>query len=99
MATSPPPLRHQILPDVWADSRRAVWFASLGALVIADLHWGYADSHRARGNLLPAWGDEEIATRLRSLAADYRPSETIWLGDSLHTLTGRAVAEEFLRNA
>lgn len=63
---------------------------------MADLHWGYAVSHRARGNLLPIWGDEEIAARLRSLLADYQPAEMLWLGDSLHALAGRAAAEVFL---
>lgn len=68
-------------------------------LVVADLHWGYAVSHRAQGNLLPLWGDEEIAARLRSLLADYQPAEMIWLGDSLHAVVGRAAAEVFLSDA
>jgi metallophosphoesterase superfamily enzyme len=65
--------------------------------VLADLHWGYAVSHQAHGNLLPTWGDDELATRLRSLLTDYQPAEMIWLGDSLHTLAGREPAERFLR--
>lgn len=65
---------------------------------MADLHWGYAVSHRARGNLLPLWGDAEIAARLDSLVADYQPQELVWLGDSLHTLAGSAPAETWLRS-
>jgi len=57
------------------------------------------ESHRARGNLLPWWGDDEIDRRLRALVADYAPSEMLWLGDSLHALSGRTRAEAFLQNA
>jgi metallophosphoesterase superfamily enzyme len=49
------------------------------------------------GNLLPVWGDEEIAGQLSALIADYSPREMLWLGDSLHTLAGRGAAEAFLR--
>ena len=90
--------RVEILPDVWLDARRAVWLSRPRLLVVADLHWGYAASHRAEGNLLPIWGDDEIAARLRALLADYRPAGMLWLGDSLHTLAGRAAAEAFLRS-
>jgi metallophosphoesterase superfamily enzyme len=67
--------------------------------VVADLHWGYAASHRARGNLLPVWGDEEIETRLTSLVRDYAPREMLWLGDIVHAAEGAARAERFLRNS
>lgn len=89
--------RLEVLPDVWIDSRRALWLARLRLLVVADLHWGYVETHRARGHLLPAWGDAEIATRLHGLITDYRPAEMIWLGDSLHAIDGRTAAEAFLR--
>lgn len=88
----------EILPGVWLDSRLALWLARYRLLVVADLHWGYAASHQAQGNLLPAWGDDELARRLHGLIEDYRPVEMIWLGDSLHTLEGRAPAEQFLRS-
>ena len=70
----------EIQPGLWLDPRRAVFFAEHGVLVVADLHWGYAASHRAAGNLLPAWGDEAIARDLRGLLADYQPAEMLWLG-------------------
>jgi metallophosphoesterase superfamily enzyme len=94
-ASSPP--RVEIRPDVWLDSRLALWLAKLRILVVADLHWGYVASHRAQGNLLPAWGDAEIAQRLTALVGDYQPVEMIWLGDSLHTLAGSDAANEFLK--
>ncbi|HTO02145.1 MAG TPA: metallophosphoesterase [Opitutus sp.] len=91
------PPRVEIRRDLWLDARLALWLAELRILVVADLHWGYADSHRAQGNLLPAWGDADIARRLNSLIADYVPAEMIWLGDSLHTLAGTDAASAFLR--
>ncbi|HYP16970.1 MAG TPA: metallophosphoesterase [Opitutus sp.] len=93
--TSPP--RLEVIPGVWLDARLAVFLAASRVLIVADLHWGYAHSHRVRGNLLPAWGDAEIARRLHGLLADYAPAEMIWLGDSLHTLDGREAAAAFLR--
>ncbi len=98
MAPLPHP-RAEILPEVWLDARLALWLAELRLLVVADLHWGYAASHAVRGSLLPLWGDDEIAARLDALIADYRPAEMLWLGDSLHTLTGRASAEAWLHRA
>jgi uncharacterized protein len=92
-------IRTEILPGIWLDSRLAVWFAAERMLVIADLHWGYAASHRARGNLLPWWGDDEIQQRLLALMATYQPAEMIWLGDVVHAAEGAARAETFLRNA
>ncbi|WP_438480721.1 metallophosphoesterase [Oleiharenicola lentus] len=89
-------IRTQIQPGLWLDARRAVFFEMLGVLAVADLHWGYSQSHRAAGNLLPMWGDAEIARDLNGLIADYVPKEMIWIGDSLHALSGREPAEKFL---
>lgn len=91
--------RTEIQPGIWLDSRRAVWFPAERLLVIADLHWGYAASHRARGNLLPVWGDAELEARLRALIVEYAPAEMIWLGDVVHAAEGAAGAEAFLRTA
>ncbi len=93
------PARKEILPGIWLDSRLGLWLAAERILVIADLHWGYAASHRARGNLLPIWGDDEIESRLIRLVADYKPAEMIWLGDVVHAAEGGARAEQFLRTA
>lgn len=90
--------RIEAQPGVWVDARRALFIESLGALIVADIHWGYAHSHRAVGNLLPIWGDEEIEQTLRGLLADYAPREMIWLGDSVHTVNGRHAAERFLQD-
>lgn len=96
---SAPSLRVEIRPDVWLDSRLAVWLKSIRVLVVADLHWGYAAAHRARGNLLPLWGDDDLQHRLLDLLSDYEPEEMIWLGDIVHAAEGAAAADAFLRRA
>jgi uncharacterized protein len=98
-ATTPIPLRTEVQPGIWLDARLALWLAPERLLVVADIHWGYAASHRARGNLLPCWGDDEIEQRLRALIADYYPAEMIWLGDVVHAAEGGARAERFLRQS
>ncbi|PTX94310.1 metallophosphoesterase [Opitutus sp. ER46] len=94
-----PPARAEIRPGVWIDSRLALWLETARLLVVADLHWGYAASHRVRGNLLPAWGDDDIEKRLHTLIDDYAPAEMIWLGDVVHAAEGAARAERFLSAA
>lgn len=86
----------EVLPGIWIDGRRALFIQSLRALVVADLHWGYAASHRVAGNLLPMWGDHEIARTLSSLIFDYQPQEMIWLGDCLHAVGGCRNADAYL---
>ena len=89
-----------IAPGLLFDARLALFLEATRTLVVADLHWGYAESHRAAGNLLPAWGDDTLESTLQSLLADYSPAELIWLGDSLHTARSapqsRARAEAFI---
>jgi uncharacterized protein len=97
--SSTSPVRTEIQKGIWLDARLAVWFADERLLVIADLHWGYAASHRARGNLLPWWGDDEIESRLQLLVADYSPAEMIWLGDVVHAAEGAARAESYIRKS
>lgn len=86
----------EIGPGWWLCSERALFLDAERTLVIADIHWGYADSHRRAGNLLPDWGNAETARRLRRLLDFYQPARMIWLGDSLHTAGSAEAAEEFL---
>lgn len=101
MAATPllPPPRCEVHPGVWLDARKGVFFEALGLLVVSDLHWGYAESHRRQGNLVPLWGDDDIEQRLNELLADLRPREMVWLGDSLHSVSGRTRADRFLRDS
>jgi metallophosphoesterase superfamily enzyme len=97
MILSPSEIPHaEIEPGRWLSADRALYLAAERTLVIADIHWGYAYSHRRVGNLLPMWGNEEIAHRLRRLLLRYAPERMIWLGDSLHTPEAAEFAERFL---
>lgn len=100
---SPPPPSAppcaQVLPGLWLDGRAALWIPAERILAVADLHWGYAATHRARGNLLPAWGDDDIEQRLDGLVRDYAPAEMIWLGDIVHATEGAERATRYLRTA
>jgi uncharacterized protein len=86
----------EIEPGWWLSSGRALFLEAEKTLVVADIHWGYAESHRRAGNLLPLWGNVETAERLRRLLDFYQPARMIWVGDSLHTVGSAAAAEEFL---
>jgi putative SbcD/Mre11-related phosphoesterase len=97
--TTLPAVKHEIQPGLWLDSRLALWLADERLLVVADLHWGYAAAHRARGNLVPLWGDHELERRLDALLADYQPAEMVWLGDIVHAAEGAQAAENYLRQA
>jgi putative SbcD/Mre11-related phosphoesterase len=83
-------------PGLLIDGEGALLLEEHGTLVVADIHWGYSRSHRARGNLLPMHGDDEIAARLEGLIARHRPCRMIWLGDTLHTLAGRSQASAWM---
>ena len=93
-------INQPIAPDVRFDTRLALYLEATRSLIVADLHWGYAESHRAAGNLFPAWGDDILESTLRALLVDYAPAELVWLGDSLHTArsapVSRARAEAFI---
>ena len=80
------PARLEILPGLWLDARRAVWMEQDRALLVADLHLGYAWAHRQQGNLLPIGGAEDTLDRLQILANEYAPREIIVLGDVVHAL-------------
>ena len=86
----------EIEPGWWLSSGRALFLEAEKTLVVAEIHWGFADSHRRVGNLLPLWGNAETAQRLCQLLEFYRPARMIWLGDSLHTSGSAEAAEEFL---
>jgi DNA ligase-associated metallophosphoesterase len=82
--------RLELSPGLWLDARRAIWLEEHRALLVADLHLGYAWAHRQRGNLLPITTKEDTHDRLQMLANEYAPREIIVLGDVIHA----AVAEE-----
>jgi metallophosphoesterase superfamily enzyme len=86
----------EIRPGWRLSAERSLYFTEERTLAVADIHWGYADSHRRIGNLLPLWGNQELGRRLQKLLAHYKPARMIWLGDSLHTRDAARFAEAFL---
>jgi uncharacterized protein len=74
----------EFLLGVVFDARRAVYFRENELLAVADLHLGYAWSHRAQGQLMPVAPKDNALDRLRALIADYKPARLILLGDIVH---------------
>jgi len=99
MLPCPPDLLHvEIQRGWWLSGDRTLFLEDERTLVVADIHWGYAQSHRRAGHLLPLWGNEATAERLRRVVRHYEPRRMIWLGDSLHKPNEAAAAEEFLED-
>ena len=66
-------------------------------LAVADLHLGYAWSHRANGQLLPVTPRDETLIRLKSLLADYQPKSLVAVGDIVHCAVPAPALLEDLR--
>jgi DNA ligase-associated metallophosphoesterase len=67
-----------------ADLRRALWLPQHKLLAVADLHLGYAWSHRSKGQLLPVTRQEDTVERLLELQRDYNAEHIAILGDIVH---------------
>jgi putative SbcD/Mre11-related phosphoesterase len=78
--------RYFISPDIWLDHRRAAWFPDQSILAVADLHLGYTWAHRHSGQLMPIHVEDDAVTRLAQLVSEYKPRETILLGDLVHAV-------------
>lgn len=63
------------------DHRLALYHPFENWLAVSDLHFGFELSARAAGALYPAWGMEEVETRLTALLRDYKPKTLIIAGD------------------
>ncbi len=66
----------------------ALWLASEGALVVADLHLEKGSAFAARGQLLPPYDTGETLARLSAEVAHLGPRLVILLGDSFHDPMG-----------
>jgi hypothetical protein len=85
MLARPPLLQSlEFLLGIVFDSRRAVYFREQGLLAVADLHLGYAWSHRAQGQLMPVAPKDNVLDRLKALIGDYNPQRVVLLGDIVH---------------
>lgn len=76
--------RREISPGLILDARRAVYLAEQRVLAVADLHFGYAWTHRARGQIFPVPPMDETSNRLLALIDDYQPETLAVLGDIVH---------------
>ncbi len=85
-----------IAPDLVLDSRLALVHPAGRWLAVADLHYGYEVSQRARGWLIPLWGMETIDERLRALVADHAPRTLIVAGDLVHSSLAQREAVGFV---
>jgi DNA ligase-associated metallophosphoesterase len=74
----------EFLLGIVFDSRRAVYFRDERLLAVADLHLGYAWTHRAQGQLMPVASKDNALDRLRALLSDYKPQRLVLLGDIVH---------------
>lgn len=86
----------EIRPGLRLSSGLALFVESLRALIVADVHWGYAASQRQAGRLLPEWGDEAIQARLEALLGHYRPALLVVAGDVVHAAAGARAAKSGL---
>lgn len=84
--------RLELTPDIVLDARRAAFLRDESLLAVADLHLGYAWTHRARGQIFPLSVPEDTLPRLLALLDEYKPATLALLGDIIH---GAAPVAEF----
>jgi hypothetical protein len=89
--------QYEIAPGVVLDARRAVFLARESVLAVADLHFGYAWTHRARGQMLPVTARETALERLRRLLSEYQPHTLVLVGDIVHGVVPVVELREELR--
>src|ERR1041385_6782379 len=86
MLPNRPPILQSLefLLGIVFDARRAVYFREHDLLAVADLHLGYAWTHRAQGQLMPVSPKDNVLDRLAALLVDYQPARLVLLGDIVH---------------
>ena len=86
-----------LAPGVLLDANRALWLVPERVLAVADLHLGYAWTHRHAGNLLPLSAAADSVARLVELVERYQPRELVLLGDVVHRALPLAALRDELR--
>lgn len=87
----------EFLLGIVFDARRAIYFRKEKLLAVADLHLGYAWTHRAQGQLMPISGRDDALERLGELLEEYKPERLVLLGDIVHRAVPVAELMEELR--
>ena len=62
----------------------ALWLASEGALIVADLHLEKGSAYAARGQMLPPFDTADTLGRLEAEVAELAPRVLVFLGDTFH---------------
>ena len=83
----------KVAPEVWLDSRLALWHETQRWLAVSDLHFGYELNRNRHGGLYPLWGMHTVEQRLRELITHYQPARLILVGD---VMDGTGSADETL---
>ena len=76
----------ELLPE------RAIFVPSLGALIVADVHWGKAAAFRAQGVPVPHGTTQSGVEHLDALLTRTNPAHLYVLGDLLHARAGMVPA-------
>jgi DNA ligase-associated metallophosphoesterase len=80
------------------DPSGALHFASLGLLVVSDLHLEKGSAQARRGMLVPPYDTGATLDRLGRVIADLNPRAVVSLGDSFHDGQGAARLPELYRD-
>ena len=77
---------------LWLLPGRAVWWPAAAVLFVADLHFGKAATFRRAGQPVPQGTTVDNLTRLTALLSDTEARHLVFLGDLLHSRSGRGEA-------
>lgn len=73
--------------DIILDARKVAFLPESNTLLVADMHFEKGSYLREFGrSVLPAYDTHDTIERLYAVAADYKPSRIIALGDSFHDI-------------
>lgn len=70
----------QLLPE------RAIWWADMKTLIVADLHIGKVSHFRKNGIAIPENAGRKDLERLMQLLREYKPERLLILGDLFHSV-------------
>lgn len=87
----------EVGPGRIAHGSGTLFLVDTSTLMIADAHLGYGFAQRRRGQLGPTT-DGGILDRLQAVLDFFRPTETVFLGDTVHAPRPMAAEREFIES-